>query len=255
MAVAALAAAAVAVGVTLATRTEVPKQRAAPPRFFADPTAPENVARDVREALRAWPSGTVRQLRIVAAQHPANALVRFELGLALLLEGSPDAAREAWREAERVQPDSPSAVRAEDALHPGAPPGKPPFVASFERPRTDAERLLALGVRYQASLRPVAAQRAFAAAARIAPDDPEAQVAAAVGLYDKDRPELAFSRLGPLVRRFPHAQTVRFHLGLLLIYLGQFRQARSELRLAVAEGAHTPLAKQATVLLKASRKR
>lgn len=209
----------------------------------------------MREALRAWPSGTVRRLRIVAAQHPGNALVRLELGLALLLEGSPEAAREAWRDAERVQPDSPSAVRAEDALHPNAPPGKPPFVPSFGQPRGRVERLLVQGVGFQAALRPVSAERMFASAARVAPNNAEAQVAAAVGLYDKDRPERAFSRLGPLVRRFPHAQTVRFHLGLLLIYLRQFPQARSELRLAVAEGPRTPLAAQARILLDASRKR
>ena len=80
---AAVAAAGAAVGVTLATRTDVPKQRGATPRFFPDSTAPVSVARDVQEALRAWPSGTVRRLRIVAAQHPRSALVRFELGLAL----------------------------------------------------------------------------------------------------------------------------------------------------------------------------
>jgi tetratricopeptide (TPR) repeat protein len=233
----------------------VPERGSAAPRFFPDATASPDVARDVREALRAWPSGTVRRLRIVAAQHPANALVRFELGLALLLEGSADAAREAWREAERVQPDSPSAVRAEDALHPDAPPGKPPFVPGFRQPRTPAQQLLVQGVRFQAALRPVSAERAFAAAARVAPDDAEAQVAAAVGLYDKDHPERAFSRLGPLVRRFPQAQSVRFHLGLLLIYLRQFRQARSELRLAVAEGPRTQLGEQARILLNASRKR
>jgi len=255
VAVAALAAAGIAVGVTLATRNHVPRQGATPPRFFADPTAPAGVARDVQDALRAWPSGTVRRLRIVAAQHPANALVRFELGLALAFTGSPADARDAWRSAERVQPDSPSAVRAEDALHPDAPPGKPPFVASFTRPRTRVERLLVQGVAFQAALRPVSAERVFAAAARLSPARAEAQVAAAVGLYDKDHPERAFSRLGPLVRAFPQAQTVRFHLGLLLIYLRQFPQARVELRLAVAEGPQTPLATQARVLLNASRKR
>ncbi|HZC28236.1 MAG TPA: hypothetical protein VE269_00745, partial [Gaiellaceae bacterium] len=96
---------------------------------------------------------------------------------------------------------------------------------------------------------------AFAAAARLAPRDPEAQVAAAVGLYDKDHPERAFGRLGPLVRSFPHAQTVRFHLGLLLIYLRQFPQARRELALAVAEGPRTRLGERARVLLRASRRR
>jgi tetratricopeptide (TPR) repeat protein len=252
--VAAIGTAVIAVGVTLATRTDVPTQRATGPRFYADPTAPAAISRDVREALAAWPSGTARRLRILAAQHPGNALVRFELGLALFLGGSRTDAAQAWRDAKRAQPDSPSAVRAEDALHPGTPPGKPPFVPSFARPRTPVEQLLARGVGFQAALRPVSAERSFAAAARLAPDDAEAQVAAAVGLYDKDRPALAFSRLGPLARRFPHAQTVRFHLGLLLIYFRQLRQARKELALAVAEGPRTPLAREARVLLRAGRK-
>jgi len=251
---AAVAAAGAVVGVTLATRTHVPKHRVAAPPFAADPTASSAVKQAVRDALSAWPSGTARRLRLLAAQNPHSALVRFELGLALALSGNAADARAAWRDAERAQPDSPSAVRAEDALHPEAPPGKPPFVPSFTSARTRVERLLARGVVFQSALRPVSAERAFVAAARVAPDDADAQVAAAVGLYDKDRPALAFSRLGPLVRRFPRAQTVRFHLGLLLIYLRQFPQARKELALAVAEGPRSPLAKRARTLLNASRK-
>lgn len=244
---------AVVVGVTLATQTHVPKHPPPGPPFAADPTASPALQRAVREALAAWPTGTARRLRLLAAQNPRSALVRFELGLALALAGQPADANRSWRNAERVQPDSPSAVRAEDALHPEAPPGKPPFVAAFARPRTRGQRLLARGIAFQAALRPVSAERAFAAAARIGPNDPEAQVAAAVGLYDKDRPAAAFSRLGPLVRRFPHAQTVRFHLGLLLIYLRQLPQARKELALAVADGPRTPLGKRARTLLNASR--
>lgn len=255
VAVGAAATAGTAVGVTLATRTHVAKSEQAGPRFFADPTASAKVSSDVREALKAWPSGTVRRLRIVGEQQPQSALVRFELGLALAFGGQGDAARRAWRDAERVEPDSPSAVRAEDALHPEAPPGKPPFVPTFTRPRGATEELLARGIAFQAALRPVSAERSFAAAAERDPTNAEAQVAAAVGRYDKDHPERAFSQLGPLVRRFPHAQTVRFHLGLLLIYLRQFPQARAELRLAIVEGARTRLAAEARVLLNASRKR
>lgn len=255
VAVAALTAAGTAVGVTLATRTDVKHGRSTPPPFAADPTAPPSVAADVREALRAWPSGTVRRLRILAAQHPGNGLVRLELGLALAFSGQRADAQAAWRAAKDVQPDSPSAVRADDLLHPGTPPGKPPFVPSFVRPVGRVDRLLAEGSAFQAALRPVSAERAFAAAARLAPGNAEAQVAAAVGLYDKDHPERAFSRLGPLVRRFPHAQTVRFHLGVLLIYLRQFPQARRELALAVADGPRTRLAARARVLLRASRRR
>jgi len=255
VAVAALAAAGTAVGVTLATRTDVKRHSSTPPPFAADPTAPPAVAADVREALRAWPSGTVRRLRILAAQHPESGLVRLELGLALAFSGARADAQAAWRTAKRAQPDSPSAVRADDLLHPKTPPGKPPFVPSFTRPVGRVEQLLAEGSAFQAALRPVSAERAFAEAARAAPGEAEARVAAAVGLYDKDHPERAFSRLGPLARRFPHAQTVRFHLGLLLIYLRQFPQARRELALAVAEGPRTRLGERARVLLGASLRR
>jgi thioredoxin-like negative regulator of GroEL len=251
---AALAAAGIAVGVTLATRTTVPKSHLAAPPLADDPTAPAVVVTDVRTALQAWPSGTVARLRDAAARHPGSGLVRLELGLALAADGDAAGARQAWHEAARVQPDSPSAVYAENALHPDMPRNNPPFVPSFARARTRTERLILQGVAFQGALRPVSAERAFGAAAREAPGDAEAQVAAAVGLYDKDRPELAFSRLGPLVRRFPHAQTVRFHLGLLLIFLRELPLARHELALARAEGPQTPLGKRAELLLRASRK-
>ena len=242
------------VGITLATRDH-PKRATGPrPTFVADPTASSAVQRDVRAALAAWPNGTARDLRLLAAEHPRSALVRLELGIALALGGDTSGAGDAWRAAKRAQPDSPSAVRADDLLHPQTPPGLPPFVATFTRPRTRAQVLLARGIGFQEALRPVSAARAFAAAARLAPSDPEAQVAAAVGLYDKDRPALAFSRLGPLTRRFPHAQTVRFHLGLLLIYLRQIPAAQKELALAVADGPKTALAERARQLLNAAKK-
>jgi hypothetical protein len=194
-------------------------------------------------------------LRILAARYPHSALVRLELGLALAFSGQSGDASSAWHDSRRVQPDSPSAVRAADLLHPNTPPGLPPFVPSFARARTPAERHLLRGAAFQQTLRPVSAEREFAAAARLAPNDPEALTAAAVGLYDKDKPAAAFSRLGPLVRRFPHAQTVRFHLGLLLIYFGDVAKAKQELALARAENARTPLGKRAQTLLKAAGKR
>jgi tetratricopeptide (TPR) repeat protein len=250
--VAAAGLAATAVGVTLATRTDVRKTESRPPPLADDPTVPAAIRADVRDALEAWPAGTVRRLRILAEQHPRSAFVQLELGVALAFTGQNPDADAAWRRAERLEPDSPSAVRAEDLRHPGTPPGRPPFVPSFTRPRTAVQAHLARGVVFQAALRPRSAEREFEAAARLAPDDPEARVAEAVGRYDKDAPARAFSRLGPLVRVFPHAQTVRFHLGLLLIYLDQLPQARRELRLAVAEGPRTRLGKRAQQLLAAA---
>jgi tetratricopeptide (TPR) repeat protein len=253
--IAALAAAGTAVGVTLATRNDVHRQVSKPPPFAPDPTARPEVAQQVQEALRAWPAGTVRRLRILSARYPGSGLVRLELGLALAFSGQQSDAVRVWREAERVQPDSPSAVRAQDLRHPGSAPGLPPFVPSFVRSTSPAEAHLLRGAAYQQALRPVSAEREFRTAVRLAPTDPEALTAAAVGMYDKDRPALAFSRLGPLAKRFPHAQTVRFHLGLLLIYFGDFAHARRELAQARAEGPETPLGKRADTLLKAGRKR
>ncbi len=51
-----------------------------------------------------------------------------------------------------------------------------------------------------ASGRPVSAARVFDRASRRFPNDVEAQVAGAVGQFDKDAPEKAFGRLGPLSR-------------------------------------------------------
>lgn len=252
---AALAAAGLAVGITLATRSDVSRPTSKAPPFVPDPTAPPAVASDVREALRAWPAGTTRRLRILAARYPHSALVRLELGLALVFAGQNADAARAWRSAKQAQPDSPSAVHASDLRHPDTPPGLAPFVPTFTRATTVVQRHLLQGAAFQQALRPVSAEREFAAAARAAPDDPEALTAAAVGLYDKDDPAAAFSRLGPLARRFPHAQTVRFHLGLLLIYFGDLPRARRELTLVRAAGPHTRLGRRADTLLRAGRKR
>jgi tetratricopeptide (TPR) repeat protein len=254
VAAAAVATAGTAVGVTLATRSDVRQATTEAPPFVPDPTASAEVTREVRDALDAWPAGTVRRLRILAARYPASGLVRLELGLALAFSGLKDDATRAWRQAERVQPDSPSAVRAQDLRYPRSAPGLPPFVPSFTRPSTAAESHLLRGAAFQQALRPVSAEREFEAAAKAAPNDAEALTAAAVGLYDKDRPALAFSRLGPLVRRFPRAQTVRFHLGLLLIYFGDVNQARRQLLLARAEGPETRLGRRAETLIRAGRK-
>ena len=251
VALVALAAAGTAVGVTLATRTDVAKQTSKPPPYAADPTARPEIARAVQEALRAWPAGTVRRLRILAERYPRSGLVRLELGLGLVLTGQQADATKAWLDAERVQPDSPSAVRAQDLRHPNTPPDLPPFVPSFSQPTSAVQTRLLRGAAFQQALRPVSAEREFEAAAALAPADPEALTAAAVGLYDKDRPALAFSHLGPLVRRFPHAQTVRFHLGLLLLWSAQVKEARKQLQQAQREAPRSLLGRQATRYLAA----
>src|SRR3954453_16994878 len=101
----ALVLASVAVGLTLATRTDVPKTTSQRPPLADDPTASPALRRELREALDAWPAGTVRRLRILAEQHPRSALVRLELGVALAFSGQNADAEAAWAAAEPGEPD------------------------------------------------------------------------------------------------------------------------------------------------------
>lgn len=206
----------------------------------------------VGAAVAAWPKGTVRSLEGLVHAHPRSSLARLYLGLAQLWDGDGAAATASFRAAQRVQPDSAYAVQADSLLHPRFYRGLPPFTPSqpvppaLQKLSPPAElaalrRLAASGsVRYrllygatlQALGRPVSAERQFALAAQAAPDDPEALTARAVGLFSKSNPSAAFSRLGPLAKRFPRSATVRFHLGELLVWMAQVTQARKEFALA-----------------------
>lgn len=232
---------------------ELGKREAARNRFedllAADP---DSVEAAVGAAVASWPDGTVVRLRELVTEHPDSGVARLHLGFALLAAGDEAAAEREWREAERRDPDSPAALRAEDVLHPETAPGRPPFVARFRRPpgltalpperqlaelRARAERgkaseWLLLGAAYQRVGLPVSAERAFARAAELAPGDLAAQVAAAVGRFDKDDPSRTFSRLGPLARDHPRSGVVRYHLGLCLSWLGGVEEAKRQLRLA-----------------------
>jgi len=231
-----------------------------------------SVEAEIGSAFAAWPADTVRRIQTLAAEHPRSSLVALHLGFALYWSRRDQEAVTAWRAAATLQPDTPYAITAADVLHPRVgPPGVPTFVPSFEAParilalspprqvavlreaaRTDgADAKILYGVALQRLGHPVSAEREFAAAAQESPNNPEARVAAAVGLFDKADPARAFSRLGPLVRVFPHAQTVRFHLGLLLLWIREIPKAREELQKALAEGPGTPLGKQASLLLQA----
>jgi tetratricopeptide (TPR) repeat protein len=221
-------------------------------------------------ALARWPRGTQGRLEQLSAVQPQSAAVRLHLGLAYFWAGRDGEAAGEWRAATQVEPDSLFAVRAGDLLHSGQAPGLPTFVPGFSSPpaldrldppaqlallrrnakRPDARAKLLYGVALQRLGRPVSAEREFAAAARLAPDDPEAQTAAAVGRYRKDAPERTFSRLGPLTRRFPRAATVRFHLGLCLLWLGNVQEARRQLVRARAAAPGSRVAREANELLK-----
>ena len=59
---------------------------------------------------------------------------------------------------------------------------------------------------------------------------------------------------GPLVRVFPNAVTVRFHLGLMLIWIGQVQAARVQLQQVVAAGPSPFLADAQALVAKIPRK-
>jgi tetratricopeptide (TPR) repeat protein len=219
-------------------------------------------------AFCAWPE-SVDRIEQLGALYPRSALVQLHVGLARFWAGT-GGALQAWREARDVEPDTPYAVFAADYLHArDFAPGLPTFTPSFEH-ELDGEPLaerfddlaadtsvrgrLLYGIALQRLGRPVSARRAFAEAARLAPDDVDALVADAVGRYEKNNPSAAFSRLGPLSRRFPGSASVRFHLGLLLLWQKDLAGARRQLELARKAEPGTKLAREAGRFLDAIRK-
>jgi tetratricopeptide (TPR) repeat protein len=224
-------------------------------------------------AMSDWPDG-FNDVAAVAHQHPRSALAQLELGLAYFWEGRVAQAQDDWRRARRLEPDTSYAIAAENLLYPRYFSGHPPYSPSFASPpelarlappkqlaflaararRPDAHAKLLYGAALLRLGKSVSAEREFAAAARLAPADPDARVAAAVGLFDKAKPSLAFSRLGPLVKVFPARPIVRYHLGLMLLWMGQARAGRAQLEHVVAAGRSPYLDSAQKLLEKIPRK-
>jgi tetratricopeptide (TPR) repeat protein len=269
VAAAALAAAATTVGLVLLTR-DAPEARvdAEPPPLFLELGDRDDAeARALRRAGGLYDDGRLEAARAIFDRYDSpearvgsayarwpdsferledvedTAVGRLHLGIALAATGAERDSREELDEVERIAPDTPYAVRADDFLHPRTVPGLPFFLPSRE-----ATPALRKALDFQRLGRPLSARRAFDAAAA-GSDDPELLTAAAVGRFDKDEPEAAFGRLGPLTRRFPKAQTVRFHLGLLLLWLAEVDAARPQLERARALDPASPLGRQAGELL------
>jgi tetratricopeptide (TPR) repeat protein len=230
-------------------------------RLFAEHSSLEA---KVGAAFAAWPDGTLDRLEQLAKLYPEVAIVQLHLGLARLWANEGDPV-EAWRAVLDAEPDTPYAVVAGNLLHPNLPRGLPAFIPSFSAPtsitklpperqlealRAAAERggvreQLLYGVGLQRVGRPVSAARVFDAAVRACPRNVEAQVAGAVGMFDKDAPEQAFGRLGPLSQAYPSSASVRFHLGVLLLWTGRIKPAERQFRLAARAEPGSPLAREA----------
>ena len=169
----------------------------------------------VGSALASWPSGFDR-LAALAARDRRSSLVQLHYGLGLYWRGDMPAAKAAWRLARRAQPDTPYALRAEDLLYPRFPRGLPTFVPSFLPPpalaklsppssSTTSARTRRTPGATSCSASPTSGSAGSSrrSASSSAHRGPEAEVARAVGRFDKADPSRTFSRLGPLAKRYP----------------------------------------------------
>jgi tetratricopeptide (TPR) repeat protein len=230
---------------------------------------PKSLEAAVGAAVADWPDTTLPRLRQLVAEHPGSALVHLHLGLALYAAGDDREAAAQWRQALEVEPDTPSALRAEDLLHPDMAPGRPYFYPSFA-PTLDlgkqsaAAQLEALrrqaakgglkanilyGVALQRVGQSVSASNAFGRALELDPESLDAKVADAVGRFDKAAPAEAFSRLGPLADAHSRSALVRFHLGLLLLWIRDVPEARKQLQRAADADRGGFYGKEARALL------
>jgi len=235
----ALAAAGVVVGVTLATRDDPPKLHPQPGKPPVPASLPGPAGAAVRAAFASWPHGSVDTLQRLGQEYPNSPLVQLYRGIGLFWAGYTNEAATALERAKTLGRDTPYEVAADNILHPQFFQGYPVFTPLSNNP------LLERGARLQAQGHQHSAERLYLRAARQAPDDDEAQVAAAVGRFDKDDLSASFSRLGPLTRRFPRSQIVPFYLGLLLAWTGQRDQAVAEFKRAVTLGPDTGLGRNA----------
>jgi predicted Zn-dependent protease len=243
---AAVAAAAVVAGVVYATRQDPVQPRVAcRAKPVIVPGVPSGQVAAVRAAMSQKTRAAARALEPLAQVHPDDPVVLFNNALVLYCGGYVNEAAQMFRQAKKAGRDSYYEVESDVLLHPQYFQGQgyPPFQYSGNDP------LLLAGQVQQRQYHQHSAEKLWAKDARLHPSSDVAQVAAAVGRFDMDDLTASFSRLGPLVKRFPASQSVRFHLGLLLAWTGQRDQALVEFAAARKLGPETTLGKQANAFL------
>jgi tetratricopeptide (TPR) repeat protein len=204
---------------------------------------------EIGAAFSRWPHGSLDAVKKLVAENPESGLAELHLGLAYYWSGRDADAVASWRNAARLEPDSPSAVTALDFLHPNVAPGLPPIVVDTAAIARRARALLLKGILLWDRERPVSAKRLIDAAAARAPRDPLVLVADAVASFSPAHPLDPFPKLGPLTATFPRASVVRFHLGELLLWTRQVAKGKTQLRLAVSMEPKSPYAQAARQIL------
>ena len=241
-----VAGAAVVVGVVLATRQDPPQPKAQcgkqPLKALIIPgTGKPAVNAAVKKAM-----GSVGALEQLENRYPHDPAVQLNFGRALICAGYLNDATQALEAAKHAGRDTQYEIDADQLLHPTFfQEGYPVF-----QPSSGAIPLLVRGAVLQRQGHQHSAERLYAEAAKAHPDDVDAQVAAAVGRFDEDNPSAAFSHLGPLTKKFPRSQVVRYYLGLLLVWIGERDQAVTQFEKTVQLGPKTPLGHQVSALLR-----
>jgi tetratricopeptide (TPR) repeat protein len=239
---AALATAGIVVGIVLQTR-ETPHQ---PQAQSGPPPVPKNLPKpwgpQVEAAFRDWPHGSIDTMQRLGLLYPKSPVVQLYRGIALLWAGYPSDAEAALLSAKKLGRDTIIQIQADNILHPAFfQPSTGPSYPIFQPLRPNP--LLERGSRLQAQGHQISAERVYQRAARLDPNDDEAQVAAAVGLFDESNLTPAFSHLGPLTKRFPRSQSVRYYLGYLLAWTGQADASLTQFQKAFQLGPKTVLGK------------
>jgi Flp pilus assembly protein TadD len=193
----------------------------------------------IRTAFRNWPHGSLGAMEQLGREYPRDPVVQLYRGVALAFAGYNGDAETVLRRAKSLGRDTIYEIEADDLLHPQYFRGYPVFEPTRPNP------LLERGSRLQAQGHQRSAESVYLQAVRAHPGDDEARVAAAVARFDKDNLSASFSRLGPLTRRFPRSQAVRFYLGYLLAWTGQRDPAIAQFRKTVALDPGSKLGKSA----------
>jgi tetratricopeptide (TPR) repeat protein len=202
------------------------------------------------------PGATLTRLEALGS----SGLAGFEHAVVQLWAGHVALAANELRSLRNADPESFYGIKADDLLHPSYLSGYPLFVPSAEPPANadlaslqaaaaaapaNVNAQLQYGAALETSGRRNDAETVFQGAAAAAPDDVEAQVAAAVGGFSKDQPSAAVGQLGPLVRDHPDDPSPRFHLALLLLWIGLRDRALAEFAQVARDSPDSRLGKLA----------
>jgi tetratricopeptide (TPR) repeat protein len=250
VALAALVAAAVVVGLTLDTRTDPVQPQPFPGKPSVPSAVPGPAGVQIEQAFRDWPKGSIDTMQRLGLTYPKNALVQYYRGVALLWAGYPSDAESALELAKRLGRNTLVGEKADNILHPNYfAPSSPPYYPVFKP--TEPNKLLEEGSLLQEQGHNVSAEAVFSQAVKRDPTDPQAQVAAAVALFDEDNLVPVFGRLGTLTGRYPTSQAVHYYLGYILSWTDQKAAAVTQYEETVKLDPKTTLGQASTAWLEA----